>query len=144
MKRSQIVACARTWLGTPWHHHACVKGVGVDCVHLGAGVLAELGVDVPPLPPYERAPDGVTLIAMCDEHLERIARHEMGPGDFVVIEWGNGIPHHFGILGDYRHGGMSLIHADGRGGARRVVEHRLVWTTRMRLVAAYRLPGVES
>jgi cell wall-associated NlpC family hydrolase len=143
MKRSDIVACARSWLGTPWHHHACVKGAGVDCVHLGAGVLKELGVDVPPLPAYDRTPDGVTLVAMCDQHLERIARHEMRPGDFVVIEWGDGVPHHFGILGD-RRDGLSLIHADGRPGARRVVEHRLVWTPKMRLVAAFRLPGVEA
>jgi cell wall-associated NlpC family hydrolase len=144
MKRADIVACARSWLGTPWHHRACVKGVGVDCVYLGVGVLQELGVEVPELPAYERTPDGVTLLAMCDQHLDRIARHYMAPGDFAVIEWGNGIPHHFGILGDYRHGGLSLIHADNRPGADRVVEHRLVWTPKMQLVAAYRLPGVDA
>jgi NlpC/P60 family putative phage cell wall peptidase len=29
--RDQIVAEARTWIGTPYHHEARLKGVGVDC-----------------------------------------------------------------------------------------------------------------
>jgi cell wall-associated NlpC family hydrolase len=144
MKRAAIVATARAWLGTPWHHHACIRGVGVDCVHLAAGVLDDLGVERPALPAYDRTPDGVTLLAMCEAHLDRVAQRAMAPGDFVVIEWGDGTPHHFGILADYRHGGLALIHADNRPGAGRVVEHRLQWTLKMRLVAAFSLPGVQE
>lgn len=35
---------ARTWLGTPYHHHARVKGVGVDCAQLMLGIAEELGL----------------------------------------------------------------------------------------------------
>jgi NlpC/P60 family putative phage cell wall peptidase len=144
MKRSTIVACARSWDGTPWHHAACVKGVGVDCVQLIAGVLDELGVARPALPAYDRTPDGTTLMAMCDKHLDRVAQRDMGPGDIVVIRWRDGVPHHAGILGDHRHGGLSLIHANSAPELMRVVEHRLLWTPQMRLVAAFRLPEVDA
>jgi NlpC/P60 family putative phage cell wall peptidase len=32
--RARVVAEAKSWLGTPYHHHARVKGVGVDCAQL--------------------------------------------------------------------------------------------------------------
>ena len=28
--RSALIAEARSWLGTPWHHQASLKGVGCD------------------------------------------------------------------------------------------------------------------
>ena len=38
-----IVAEARTWIGTPFHWEASVKGVGCDCKGLIAGVARECG-----------------------------------------------------------------------------------------------------
>lgn len=32
--RLQICAEARSWLGTPYHHMARIKGVGVDCLQI--------------------------------------------------------------------------------------------------------------
>lgn len=46
-QRSAVVAEARTWLGTPYHHHGRVKGVGVDCGQLLAAVFAAAGVIAP-------------------------------------------------------------------------------------------------
>ncbi len=43
-ERGALVAAARGWLGTPFHHQASVKGVGCDCVGLIRGVAAELGM----------------------------------------------------------------------------------------------------
>lgn len=42
------------WLGTPFHGHACVRGVGVDCIHLAAAILTECGhlPAVPDFGPY--------------------------------------------------------------------------------------------
>lgn len=43
--RAAVVAVARTWLRTPWHHRAHVRGVGVDCAqflivsYAGAGLI---------------------------------------------------------------------------------------------------------
>lgn len=41
--RRAIVAEARTWEGTPWHHEARVKGVGVDCAQLLIAVFSAVG-----------------------------------------------------------------------------------------------------
>lgn len=40
--RAEIVAEARLWLGTPYHHQGSVLGVGCDCVGLVRGVYRGL------------------------------------------------------------------------------------------------------
>ena len=53
--RSRIVALARAWLGTPYHHQASVRGVGADCVGLVRGIWRELyGSEAEALPAYTR------------------------------------------------------------------------------------------
>lgn len=42
--RASIVAEALTWLGTPYHHHGRIKGVGVDCAMLLAEVFERCGL----------------------------------------------------------------------------------------------------
>lgn len=43
----QLIAVARSWAGTPYHHRARVKGVGVDCgqlviaTHVEAGLISD-------------------------------------------------------------------------------------------------------
>ena len=39
--RPHIVAAARRWLGTPYHHQATRQGVGADCLGLVRGVWRE-------------------------------------------------------------------------------------------------------
>jgi cell wall-associated NlpC family hydrolase len=41
--RARIVAEARTWLRTPYHHMAELKGVGVDCGKLVLCILSNAG-----------------------------------------------------------------------------------------------------
>ena len=43
-KRLEIVAEARTWLGTPYRHQGAVKGRAVDCVNMVNEVLIACGV----------------------------------------------------------------------------------------------------
>jgi NlpC/P60 family putative phage cell wall peptidase len=45
--RAAVVAEARTWLGTPYHHMGRVKGVGCDCLTLLAEVYAAAGIIAP-------------------------------------------------------------------------------------------------
>ena len=45
--RAALVAEARSWLGTPWHHRARIKGVGVDCAQFVIGVYAGAGLIEP-------------------------------------------------------------------------------------------------
>jgi NlpC/P60 family putative phage cell wall peptidase len=146
--RHDVVAEARTWLGTPFHHQARVRGVGVDCAGLVIGVSRALDL-VPAtfdVTGYARQPDGRSLLALCDQHMRRVDQADMGPGDVLVLRWDHD-PQHMGIVGDYLHGGLSLIHALGVPGDKRsrVVEHRLDLTVMIgggRFVAAFRLPGV--
>ena len=43
-QRAAVVAAARSWIGTPYHHAADVKGVGVDCAMLLVRVYSDLGL----------------------------------------------------------------------------------------------------
>ena len=53
--REQIVAAARGWVGTPYHHQASVKGAGCDCLGLIRGVWRELlGAEPEAMPAYTR------------------------------------------------------------------------------------------
>jgi cell wall-associated NlpC family hydrolase len=44
MARAAVVAEARSWIGTPYHHAADVKGHGVDCAMLLVRVYCDLGL----------------------------------------------------------------------------------------------------
>lgn len=141
--RADIVAAARDWIGTPFHHQGRLKGVGVDCAGLAICVARDLNLIPEDWNPtgYDRAPDGETLMAYCMEQMTPISQSEMQPGDVVVVRFDN-YPQHIGILGDYRHGGLSIIHASGNSGA--VIETRLMFHAAMMYVAAFRIPGVEE
>lgn len=141
-----VVAQARTWLGTPFHHNQCQKGVGVDCVHLVIGVARELGLVAPDfdVPAYPRRPDGVTLLTLANMHMDRVAPSEMALGDMAVVRIKQD-PQHVGIIGDYRGGGFSFIHArdiTGRERGKVVEVHFGPWHRGM-LVAVYRLRGLR-
>lgn len=43
-ERDKIIAVARSWIGTPFHDGARLKGIGVDCAMLLAGVWEEAGL----------------------------------------------------------------------------------------------------
>lgn len=44
MTREQVVAEARTWLGTPYHRRSAIKGVGCDCATLLYAIYRNCGV----------------------------------------------------------------------------------------------------
>lgn len=50
--RQKVVDAARSWIGTPYHHHGKIKGVGCDCVtmivasYVEAGVLPASALDI--------------------------------------------------------------------------------------------------
>lgn len=144
--RSDIVSCARTWVGTPYHHQGRLKGIGVDCIGLPRGVACELGL----LPHafdvngYGRVPDGRTILRQADEHMTRVPIDAALLPGMVILVAVAGDPQHFGILGDYRHGGLSIIHANSQANPPRVIETRLMFHRTMRLVAAFDMPGVTA
>lgn len=140
--RSEVVLAARAWLDTPYHHQGRLRGVGVDCVGLVIGVARDLGLVASDfdVPPYPRTPDGASLMHLAELHMQPLAAGELlEPGHVVVVRFDQE-PQHLGIAGDYRHGGLSLIHSVARPG--RVIETRLMFSRAMQFVAAFRLPGV--
>jgi cell wall-associated NlpC family hydrolase len=75
--RDQIVAEARSWVGTPYRHQASVKGVGCDCLGLVRGVWrALIGEEPERAPPYSRdwaeAAGEETLAKAARRHLVEI------------------------------------------------------------------------
>jgi NlpC/P60 family putative phage cell wall peptidase len=109
---SDILTCAREWLGTPYQHQAAVRGVGCDCLGLVRGVYAHLYRSTPPVPPY--TPDWAE--AAGEETLLRAARHyfieipiaQTEPGDVMAFRMSSGSPvKHLGILS----GCAQFIHA---------------------------------
>jgi hypothetical protein len=143
MKPEQIVAIAREMLGARWQHQARVGGVAMDCAGLPILIGQRLGMSVDALANYGRLPQPVEMRAELERHLVRVSREAMQAGDVAWLRF-DAEPQHFGILGDYVHGGLSLIHAFNGAGVNRVVEHRLDDEWRGRIVAVWRFPGVEA
>lgn len=140
--RAAIVAEARGWIGTPFIHQHRVRGVGVDCAGLVICVARAVGI-VPPdfdVTGYGMNPDGKSLKAYCDQHLQ-LLDEPMNLGDVVLVAWRQGPPQHLGIVVDHPSGLWGMVHAENRA-HRAVVETRLHFGRAMRLVAAYRFPGV--
>lgn len=140
--RAEVVAEARSWVGTPWVHQHRAKGHAVDCAGLIIGVARALGL-VPAdfdVGGYGTAPDG-RLLAMCQAHMRPVTRDAMQPGDVVVVAVKSD-PQHMGILAPYPGGRLAMIHATSTG-ARGVVESRLVFTPVLQFRAAFALPGVR-
>jgi cell wall-associated NlpC family hydrolase len=141
--RDQIVAEARTWLGTPWVHQHRAKGIATDCAGLVIGVARSLGLvsDDFDVPAYGRQPNG-TMLDLCAAHMTRISQHAMQPGDVVIVAI-DVDPQHMGIVVPYRHGGLAMVHATSVA-RRGVVETRLMFAANLKFMAAYRLPGVDA
>lgn len=137
--RQQIVDCARTYLGTPYHHQGRLKGVGCDCIGLAIAVAAELGMTTTQYSTeYGRDPDG-TLESTLEQDCTRVDTYQVG--DLLLIRNLKGPPRHCGLVGLDDQGNFTLIHAwDKRA---EVVEHGLTDWWEQRIVCAYQLPGVD-
>lgn len=141
--RADVVRVARSFVGTPYHHLGRLPGVGMDC----AGVLictgralALVAADFD-LPTYSVNADGYSMIAALDRFMgARVSAAEMQPGDAIIMKV-DVHPQHIGIVGDYRHGGLSMIHAAANATPPRVIETVLSMRV-VKFVAAYTLPGV--
>jgi NlpC/P60 family putative phage cell wall peptidase len=100
--RAAVVAAARSWIGTPYHHMADVKGAGCDCAMLLVRVYCDLGlIEAFDPRPYVK-----------DWHLHRSDERYLGfllacahavaaplPGDVILFRYGR----------CYSHGGIVTI-----------------------------------
>lgn len=90
LARNDIVATARSWLGTPYRHQASLKGAGADCLGLVRGVWCEIyGTEPEAPPPYTRdwaeATGLETMIAAADQHFNTVEVSAALPGDVLVF-----------------------------------------------------------
>lgn len=138
MTSDELISDARSWLGTPWRHQGRTR-TGIDCVGLVRQVAAGRGLTKFDTRDYAAQASDETMLALCREHLTEVSKRDMHPGCVVVMRFSN--QRHMGFVGDYVHGGLSLIHATSMH-PRKVVEVRFdeVWMSRV--MAVFEIPGV--
>ena len=135
-----VIAAARSWLGTPYHDQASVKGVGCDCLGLARGVWREVvGSETLPVPPYSRDWGEIgsreVLADSAARVMIRIDPETAGAGAAVLFRMRAGaIVKHVGILT----GPDSFIHSYERLG---VIEEPLTNAWRRRIAFAFLFPA---
>ena len=141
--RADIVAAARAWLGTPYHHQASERGAGADCLGLVRGVWRDLyGCDAELPPAYSRdwaeASGEETLIAAATRHLVAVDPGKRGAGDVVIFRLrANLVAKHAAILASPD----TFIHAvEGAP----VSEVPLAPWWRRRIAGAFSFPGAHD
>lgn len=139
----RIVACARQWIGTPYHHQAARKGVGCDCLGLVRGVWLELyHVEAEKPPAYSRdwaeASGTETMLAAARRHLIPIDTDQADAGDVVIFRLRDRFAaKHAAFLS----GNSRMIHAMEGSKVSEVALSR--WWQR-RIAGAFRFPGVSE
>ncbi len=141
--RSAIVAAARRFLGTPYHHQGALAGAGCDCLGLVRGVWRELyGAEPEAPPPY--TPDwgevgGVEhLLGAARRHMAEVPTGKAQPGDVLLFRLRRGaVAKHIGILS----GPATMIHAQSGDAVREVV---ITPAWRRRVAAAFAFPALED
>jgi cell wall-associated NlpC family hydrolase len=123
--REQVLREAYTWLRTPWHHMARIKGAGVDCGMLLAEVYAAAGV-VEPLPPFEHYAQDWMLHRSEEQFtawLEKYCHQVASPaaGDIALFRFGRTASHAAiviewpMVIHAYRHEGGVVVSDASKG-----------------------------
>lgn len=135
----RVIAAARSWLGTPYHDQASLRGVGCDCLGLARGVWREVVCPEPfPIPPYSRDWGEIGPREVLAEDVRRMMI-EVDPaaaeaGALVLFRMKpRAIAKHVGIISDPG----SFIHAYERLG---VIEEPLSSVWRRRIAFAFLFP----
>ena len=131
----KVIAAARSWLGTPYHDQASLKGVGCDCLGLARGVWREvLGPEPFPIPPWGETGPREVLAEGARRMMPEITPANAGPGALVLFRMDSrAIAKHVGILT----GPDSFLHAYERLG---VIEEPLTQPWRRRIAFAFLFP----
>ena len=137
--RLAIVAAARRYVGTPYHHQAALAGAGCDCLGLVRGVWRELYGEEPEAPPPYTPDWGETgetehILAAAQRHMVPVALAAADAGDVVVFRLRRPlIAKHIAILT----GPARMIHAQSNDQVREVTMN--AWWSR-HAVAAFAFP----
>ncbi len=146
LTEARIVASARSWLGTRFHHQGRLKKNGahkggVDCLGLLMGVADELNIRLANGMPmtsldrtdYTHSPDTEALKKKLSETLYPIPVTGILAGNILLL-FVDRSPQHLAIVTDYRDG-LGIIHAYAP--ARAVVEHSMDDKWKSSIACAY-------
>lgn len=140
--RERIIAEARSWIGTRWHHQGRIKKNeqfhgGIDCAGLIIEVGNNLGLFSKTLifHSYHRLPQNNLVIKECNRYFIKKPITKILPGDILVFRIMSE-PQHLAILSETH----SIIHAYVQ--SKNVVEHSFDMTWQEKLMAVYSYPGV--
>lgn len=113
--RQAILDEALSWMGTPYHHQADVKGEGVDCLMLLVRVFVSCGL-VPPIDPrpystqwhFHRSEE--IYLGGLERYARRLDVAEVPlPGDIAMWQFGYTFSHGGIVLND-----REVIHAHAK------------------------------
>lgn len=125
-ERDRVVAEAVSWLDTPFHHGARVKGAGVDCAQLLIAVFHAAGI-TPIVDPgfypadwflHERRERIVEII---EQFMAKVPDPTPLPGDVALFRYGRALSHAAIVtewpvlIHTYRGRSVSYDRADGEG-----------------------------
>ncbi|NOD34208.1 MULTISPECIES: NlpC/P60 family protein [unclassified Ruegeria] len=145
LKKQDIVAEARSWVGTPYVHQASTKGAGTDCLGLLRGVWrALIGQEPEAVPIYSldwSEPQGEERMwAAAQRHLVEKPVSRFAPGDVLFFRMREGsVAKHLGIVSATQPT-PRFIHAYSRRG---VVENALSVPWQRRVVSCFEFPLEE-
>lgn len=138
-----VVAEARAWAGTPFHHLGRQRGVAADCAGLVIGTAHALHLlpdldDVTDYAPWPVSYAGDAITRLCSQHLTHAGHALPVPGAVVLLAVGRSRCPHLGIWTNAATWG--IVHANQI--ARRVVETGWSEPHRAGIVATWLIPGV--
>lgn len=76
LTQTNVIEEARSWIGTPFMHQGRVKGIGVDCVGLLAGVARDLGIQANDRKGYGNLPH--------NDELRKALKKELIPCNSII------------------------------------------------------------
>lgn len=97
-QRARVVAEARSWLRTPYHHHGAVKGAGVDCamlpyaVYTACGAIAPFAFDASYAPQWHLHHGAERYLDIVAARAREVAAPP-GPGGFALFKFGRVFSH---------------------------------------------------
>lgn len=143
-----VVAAARSWIGTPYHDQASVRGVGCDCLGLARGVWRDVvGPEPFAIPAYSRDWGEVggreVLAEGAAGMMIPAPEGALDPGSLVIFRMRDrAVAKHLGILTEagprIGSGAGAFVHAYERIG---VVEQPLTEAWRRRIAFAFLFPA---
>lgn len=141
--RPKIVAAARQWIGTPFHHQASLLQIGCDCLGLVRGVWREIiGAEPEAAPPYgvdwAAVDRGDYLRDALTRHFHPVDKLDYRAGDVLLFCFRPfGPATHLGVATSTTH----MVHAHSGAG---VTETAICEPWRKRIVGAFVFPGVSD